>query len=116
MTFSAAADVYELRTYTPNRGKLEALQARFRDHTLALFESHGMTNVGYWLTAKKEGEEQKLVYLLSHKDMDAATASWAGFRNDGKWHAAYKASIADGKLVNKVESQYLTPTDFSKMK
>ena len=39
--------VYELRTYYAAPGKLDALNARFRDHTCKLFEKHGMTNVGY---------------------------------------------------------------------
>ncbi|MDA7887832.1 NIPSNAP family protein [Akkermansiaceae bacterium] len=108
-----SADVYELRTYTANEGKLEALLSRFRDHTLEIFESHGMKNIGYWVT---EGDDKKLVYIISHKDSAAAKASWAAFRKDPKWQAAYKASTADGKLVKKVDSQYLAPTDFSKLK
>ena len=108
-----SADVYELRTYTANEGKMEALLSRFRDHTLEIFESHGMKNIGYWMT---EGDDPKLLYIISHKSKEAAKASWAAFRKDPKWQAAYKASTANGKLVKKVESQYLTATDFSKLK
>ncbi|MDB4041520.1 NIPSNAP family protein, partial [Akkermansiaceae bacterium] len=96
--------------------KLEALQSRFRDHTLAIFESHGIKNIGYWLTEKKEGEMQKLVYLIAHKDKAAAKASWSAFGKDPKWKAAKDASQVDGRLVTKVESQYLTATDYSKLK
>ena len=57
--------IYELRTYTAAPGKMDALMARFRDHTLKFFEKHGMTNVGYWVLADaKEGDEQKIIYLL----------------------------------------------------
>jgi cystathionine beta-lyase/cystathionine gamma-synthase len=35
--------VFELRTYTANEDKLGALDARFRDHTIALFARHGIT-------------------------------------------------------------------------
>ena len=113
---SASADLYELRTYTAAEGKLADLEARFRDHTLAIFESHGMKNIGYWLTQKKEGEQQKLVYIISHKDRAAAKASWDAFKKDPKWKAASKASRVNGRLVQKVESEYLTPTTYSKLK
>lgn len=113
----AAADarVYELRTYTAAPGKLEALQARFRDHTVKLFEKHGMVNVGYWVPADaKDGAEEKLVYLLEHKSRDAAKASWTNFSADAGWKEVVKKSQADGKLVSKVESVYLSPADFSR--
>ncbi len=116
LCFTVTADIYELRTYTPASGKLEALEARFRDHTLAIFESHGIKNIGYWLTEKKEGEPQKLVYLIAHKDRAAAGESWSAFKKDPKWIAAKKASEADGRLVQKIDKQFLTPTDYSKLK
>lgn len=116
LSLSAVADVYELRTYTAHEGKLEALEARFRDHTLKIFESHGMKNIGYWLTEKIEGKAQKLVYIIAHKDRAAAKESWATFRKDLTWKAISKASRVNGRLVKSIESQYLTPTDYSKLK
>lgn len=113
MVSPLAAEVYELRTYTTNEGKMEGLLARFRDHTTKIFESHGMKNIGYWLT---EGDDPKLVYIVSHKDKETAKASWKAFSADPKWKAAKAESVKDGKLVKKVESQYLTATDFSKLK
>ena len=107
--------IYELRIYTAHPGKLPALQARFRDHTTKLFEKHGMENVGYWTPVGKEGET-KLVYLLAHDNAEAAEKSWKGFRDDPVWHKARDASEADGKIVEKVESTFLKPTDFSKLK
>lgn len=104
--------VFELRTYTAAEGKMESLLSRFREHTLALFESHGMENVGYWVTRE---EKPKLVYILKHKSEDAAQESWAGFRNDPKWKSAFQASRVDGPLVKKVESKFLSATDFSKI-
>ena len=115
-TLPSTATVYELRTYTPHEGKMENLLTRFRDHTLTIFESHGMENIGYWLTEKKEGEEQKLVYIISHKDKENAKANWKAFIANPKWKKAYAASIAKGKLVKKIDSQFLTATDFSKIK
>src|SRR4029079_4983430 len=110
-----AGKVYELRTYTVVPGRMPALLKRFRDHTTALFEKHGMENIGYWTPEGKDGEA-KLIYVLAHKSKDAAAKSWDGFRNDADWIKARDASEADGKIVEKVESVYMTPTDFSKLK
>ena len=117
----AGSHVYELRTYTAEPGRLDALNARFRDHTMKLFDKHGMTSVGYWTPIKGEkGADNTLVYLLAHKDMDAAKKSWAAFHADPDWVAARKASEqkAGGPLTvpNGVKSVYLKPTDFSPMK
>ena len=108
-----AAEVYELRTYIPNEGKMEALLTRFRDHTTKIFESHGMGNVGYWVT---EEDEPKLVYLITHRDEETAKKNWQAFGADPKWKEAKAASEVNGGLVKKVISQFLTPTDFSKLK
>ncbi len=117
LTSAAGAEegrrVFELRTYTAGPGKLEALQARFRDHTVALFEKHGMTNVGYWVPADPPRSEDTLVYLLAHESREAAAQSWERFRKDPAWTAAKKASEVDGRLAVKVESVFLEPTDFS---
>lgn len=110
---SALAEVYELRTYTTNEGKLDALQARFRDHTAKLFEKHGMTNVGYWIPTSSDQSENTLIYVLKHESPEAAQESWKAFGADPDWQAAYKASTADGKLVSKVERVYMNVTDYS---
>jgi len=106
--------VYELRVYTAAPAKLDAVLARFRDHTCKLFEKHGMENVGYWLPTQEEfGAGNTLVYLLAHKSREAAKASWAEFRADPEWQAVTKASEANGKIVLKAESTFLSPADFS---
>ena len=108
---------FELRTYYAAPGKLEALNARFRDHTCALFKKHGIEIVGFWIPADKDkGGENTLVYLLVHKSRDAAKASWDAFRKDPAWEKARTASEASGKLVEKVESIYLSATDYSPLK
>lgn len=117
LTAATAADtrVYELRTYTATPGNLSALQARFRDHTVKLFEKHGMTNVGYWVPVEaKDGSADKLVYLLSYPSRDAAKAAWKSFSADPVWQDVRKKTEANGKIVAKVDSVYLTPTDYSK--
>jgi hypothetical protein len=112
----AEARVYELRTYTPGPGKLDALLARFRDHTTKLFEKHGIKNVGYWVTAEAKPEEQKLVYIVSHPDREKAAKHWKEFGEDSDWQKVRTESEKDGRLALKVESVYLTPTDFSKLR
>jgi NIPSNAP len=110
---ATAADTrcYELRTYTAAPGKLDALHARFRDHTTKLFEKHGMTNVGYWVPV--ENKENKLIYLLSFDTVPAREAAWKGFISDPDWKAAHKASEENGPLVSRIESTLLHATDFS---
>jgi hypothetical protein len=108
-----ATMVYELRTYTTLEGRLPALNARFRDHTLKLFEKHGMKNVVYLTPVD---EDNKLVYLLAHQSRDAAKKSFANFGADPDWKAAREASEKDGKIVAKVESVFFKPTDYSPMK
>jgi NIPSNAP len=120
--FAARADknadsrVFELRTYTSAPGKMKALHARFRDHTNKLFEKHGMTVIGFWNPADPEKAEQTLIYLLAFPSKEAAAKSWQAFQNDPEWKAAREASEQDGKLVDKVESVYLNPTDYSPLK
>ncbi|MEQ1859184.1 MAG: NIPSNAP family protein [Chthoniobacteraceae bacterium] len=112
-TFAANTDtrVFEMRTYFAAPGKLDALNARFRDHTCKLFEKHGITNIGYWMPI--ENPELKLIYVLAYPDRAARDASWKAFMADPDWQAAYKASEVDGKLVAKVEQIFFTALDFS---
>ena len=112
----AAADpIYELRIYTCNEGKLDALLSRFRDHTCKLFEKHGMGNVGYWVPVDEEnGSKTTLIYVLEHKSREAAKASFKAFGADPEWQAARKASEEGGKILAKPpESIFMTPTDYS---
>lgn len=110
-----AALVYELRTYTTEEGRLLALHARFKDHTMKLFEKHGMKNVLYFTAIDADGKsaDNKLIYLLAHKSQAAAKASFDAFRQDPEWIAARDASEKDGKIVAKLESQFLNLTEYS---
>jgi len=108
---------FEMRTYYAAPGKLEALNARFRDHTCALFKKHGMEIVGFWIPANKEkGSENTLVYILAHKSREARDKSFADFGKDPAWKKAQSESEANGKLVEKVESVFLLATDYSPIK
>jgi uncharacterized protein YbaA (DUF1428 family) len=106
----AAGEIYELRIYTTAKDRLPALHKRFRDHTVALFKKHGMTNVIYWTP---EDQPNTLVYLLKHKSVEARNKSFNGFRKDPAWQKAFKASREDGPIVTKVVSKFLKITDYS---
>lgn len=114
---SAQAErVFELRTYTAPEGKLDALNARFRDHTLDYFAKHGMTNVGYWMPIEEPDASNTIVYLLAHDSREAARESWAAFNADPGWREVSRASQVDGRIVSGVESVFLRPTDYSPIK
>ena len=117
-TAQAAAKkrVFELRTYTANEGKLEALHARFRNHTARLFEKHGMQNIGYWSPMDSPLSQNTLVYILAFPDRDAAKKSWDAFRGDPEWKKVQQESEIDGRLVSKVDSLFLEPADYSAIK
>jgi NIPSNAP protein len=108
--------VFEMRTYYANPGKMAALHERFRKHTNKLFEKHGMTLIGFWSPIDAKEAEKKMVYILAYPSKKAAEKSWKAFQNDPAWKAAKEASEKDGKLVAKVESVYLNPTDYSPIK
>lgn len=111
-----ATQVYELRTYTAPEGKLDNLLARFRDHTMRIFEKHGMGNVGYWLPQDEELRENTLIYLISHPSREAAMQSWRNFGQDPEWQQVAEESQRDGRILAGVERIWLDPTDFSPMK
>ncbi|GAC1703390.1 MAG: hypothetical protein NVS9B4_11460 [Candidatus Acidiferrum sp.] len=109
----AATKVYELRVYHTFPGKLPDLLTRFRDHTTKLFESHGMKNVAYWTPIDEPAKSSTLYYILEHPSREAATANWKAFRDDPEWKSVAAKSEENGKLVEKVDSTFLTLTDFS---
>ncbi len=107
------ARVYELRTYTTHPGRLDALHARFRDHTMKLFEKHGMKNEMYWIPTDPKLKDNTLIYIVSHESEAAAKKSWDAFRADPDWIKASAASEKDGKIVANVTSAFMTLTDYS---
>ena len=113
---SATPRFFEMRIYTAAEGKLDALNARFRDHTNRLVVKHGMSLVGYWTPTEEPQSKNTLVYILAFPSREAREKSWEAFRKDPEWHAARDASEKNGKLVEKVESTFLSPTDYSPIK
>lgn len=108
--------VLEVRRYTANAGKLDALVKRMREGETALFEKHGMKGVFYSVAAEAPDSENTFLYVLSHASRDAAKKSWDDFRNDPAWTSMRDTSEAGGRLVGKVESIFVNPTDFSPLK
>jgi hypothetical protein len=119
---SSPQRVFELRDYTVSEGNLANLDARFRDHTIKLFEKHGMENFGYWHPAPGKNGKQHLIYILAHKSKEAGADSFAAFRKDPTWVAAKEAfeKKAGGPLTEGgqagVKSTYMVPTDYSPTK
>ena len=105
--------VYELRIYQAASGKLADLLARFRDHTVKLFERHEIHSVAYWTPVDEPQKSDTLVYILRHPSREAATANWKSFQDDPEWKSVKDKSEANGKLVEKVDSTFMALTDFS---
>lgn len=116
MSVMAFGKIYELRTYTCEPGKLDALKARFRDHTVRIFNKHGMESIGYWVPEDPERSGNTLIYILAHPSREAADKNWKEFADDPEWKKVQAESEANGKIVQKVERVWMDPTEFSKLK
>ncbi|MEX1197616.1 MAG: NIPSNAP family protein [Pseudohongiellaceae bacterium] len=108
-------EVFELRTYTSTPGNLDALLSRFRDHTMRIFEKHGMTNVGYWVPTDPELADDTLIYVLRHESRARADAAWQAFVSDPEWQEVAEESNANGPILDNVERVFMQATDFSPM-
>ena len=111
-----APRVFEIRTYHTFPGRLDALHKRFRDHTMKIFEKHGMTNVGYWVPQDEPAHSNTLVYVISHASREQAKANWQAFIDDPEWKKVSEESQVNGRIVSKVVSVFADPTDYSPMK
>jgi NIPSNAP len=111
-----AGKVYELRTYTAPEGKLTNLQARFRDHTIRIFNKHSMKSVGYWVPQDAPNSQNTLIYILEHPSREAAKKNWADFQADPEWQKVSAESQKDGRIVSKVDSVFMDATDYSPIK
>jgi len=108
--------VFELRTYTAPEGKLPELQARFRNHTMRIFNKHNMTSIGYWVPQDAPNSQNTLIYVLAHPSREAAKKNWADFQADSEWQKVSTESQVNGRIVSKVESVFMDPTDYSPIK
>ncbi len=103
--------LYELRVYTAEPGKLDALIARFRNDALPLFAKNGLTGVGYFVPL--QNKDNQFLALMVHKDRAARDAAFKTFAADPAWIQAVSRSDAMGKLASRVDEYFLTCTDYS---
>ena len=108
--------VFEIRTYTAPEGKLEALHARFRDHTLRIFNKHSMTSIAYFRPQDDPLKQNTLIYVLAHPSREAAKKNWADFQADPEWQKVNTESQVNGRIVSKVESVFADAADYSPIK
>lgn len=115
LSAQSSPHVYELRTYTAPAGKLDALEARFRDQTDPIFKRHNLNAIGYWIP--RDNKNNQFIYIVEHKSMEDATKNWAAFQADPEWKKVRAETEANGPLTTKPpESVYMNPTAFSRMK
>ena len=105
--------VFEMRIYTANDGKLDALENRFRTYTMDLFEEHGIENIGYWIPDDPETSQNTLIYIISYENRKVAQERWDAFFNSPEWQEISARTNADGNLVKHVESVFMHATDYS---
>lgn len=102
--------VFELRVYHVLPGKMPAVEAQFRDAWAQLLDKHNLKVVGYW-----EAEDKTFVYIVAHRSRDDAKKNWDALRADPEYLTLKKSEMAD-KTLDKVDSTYMEPTDFSPMR
>jgi len=108
--------VYELRMYHVNEGKMDALVARFGDHTDAIFKRHNMKSIGYWVPEDTRYSQSLFVYILEHPSSEEARKNWAAFQADPEWQKVKADSEINGALANHIDSYLMDPTSFSGLK
>jgi hypothetical protein len=108
--------VYELRLYHTKEGKMDALKARFADHTDAIFKRHNMKSIGYWSPEDAPASQNLFIYILEHPSRQEAENNWAAFQADSEWQKEKAESEANGPLVDHIDHYYMDPTRFSALK
>ena len=104
--------IYETRIYETHPGKLPDLNARFRNHTIKIFEKHGIKNIGYWTSNVGEFSD-RLTYIIAFEDQSHREKAWNAFSNDPEWIKVRAESELNGPIVKRVFYNLLNPTDFS---
>jgi len=109
------AMIYELRVYRVLPGRMPNLLARFRDHTVPIWQGHGIRPLGFWTTLIGESNNE-LTYIIPWESLADREAKWTAFLNDPTWHKARDESERDGPIVATIRNEILTPTSFSALK
>ena len=107
--------IHELRIYICAPGRLPALLKRFEQHTLRIWDKHGIRQAGFWTVAIGDSNH-KLYYLLAWDSLAERSEKWDAFRADPEWHGVVAESERDGPIVANVENMILQPTAFSSVR
>src|SRR5690349_16823997 len=110
---STPSHIYELGMYHVQPGKMEALKARFDDHTDVIFKRHNMKSVGYWVPEDPPASQDLFVHILEHPSRQEAQKNWAAFQADPEWKRVKIESEAQGPLVDHIDSYFMDPTSYS---
>jgi len=105
--------VYELRMYHVNPGKMDALKARFGDHTDAIFKRYNMKSVSYWVPKDAPASRNLFIYILEHPSRQEAEKNWAAFQADPEWKKVKAESEKQGPLADHIDRYFMDPTSFS---
>lgn len=112
---SSGRGIWEERVYRAKDVRTAArVNQRFTEHTVHLFEKHGITPVAFW-NVIIGADQPSLYYLVRYDDLAQRQPAWAAFRSDPDWQKAYAESEADGPLLLRTTSTLLMPTPFSPM-
>lgn len=104
--------IHELRIYRTLPGRLPALLARFQDHTLRIWDRHGIRQAGFWTTLVGESSFD-LTYLLAWESLAERERKWTAFQADPEWHQVRADSEKDAPIIHNISNQLLLPTVFS---
>lgn len=107
--------IYELRIYHAVSGKLPALNARFQNHTLKMWERFGIRQVGFWTTVIGD-DNNALYYLLEWDSLAEREKKWTEFSTHPDWLSVRAETEKDGAIVSTISNQILAPTAYSKIK
>jgi hypothetical protein len=108
--------VYELRMYHVNAGRMEALKARFGNHTDAIFKRHNMKSVGYWVPEDAPSSQNLFIYMLEHPSREEAKKNWDAFHDDPEWKKVKAESEVQGPLVEHIDYYFMDSTGYSALK
>ena len=109
------ARVFELRVYHAVPGKMPELEARFRDTTSKLLAKHELNVVGYWVADDSPAFGNTFIWVVAHGSREEAKKNYGAMFADPAFQEMVKSEQAN-KLVEKVETTFMRPTDFSPLK
>ena len=106
--------VLEIRTYvTPDKTGLDNLVTRMKSEA-GIFDRLGMKSVLYSVASEAPQSDNTFVYILSHENREKAKENWSRFGADTEWKELRTSAAPTGQI--KIQSIFITPTEFSPVK